>query len=380
MADIFLSYAREDHARAEQIAKALIAAGYEVFWDVEIPPGKSWADVLEEKLAVSKAAIVLWSKISAASKWVREEARVAHDRGKLIPVQIDGTSPPFGFGEIQAADLKGWRGDTSDPQWRALLSAVSTAVARPPATPLPNAQTVTHARATPPSVAADPTAPAPSSSWFNPSMRGYLLAGVGIVALLGALALRFMPEQPSTPPSTTVTDGSSSSTTSARQEPGEATSPTDTPSTATVPSESADTSSDAGETLSKGVTRAEIRDYLAAHGYEAKITTDANNNSIVKTTVDGVTFNVYFYDCQGERCPQIQFSAGWRMPSPPTPELVNDWNRSKRLARAYTSEKGDELFIEVDLDLENTTSNAQINEYLRVWKILLGNFKKHFSL
>lgn len=100
MADIFLSYSREDHTRAAEIAKALNAAGYEVFWDVEIPPGKSWADILEEKLAVCKAAVVLWSRVSTASKWVREEARLAHDRGKLIPVQIDELPPPFGFGEI----------------------------------------------------------------------------------------------------------------------------------------------------------------------------------------------------------------------------------------------------------------------------------------
>jgi len=118
VADIFLSYSREDHARAAEIAGALTAAGYEVFWDVEIPPGKSWADILEEKLAACKAAIVLWSQVSTASKWVREEARLAHDRGKLLPVLIDDAAPPFGFGEIQAADLKHWHGEANDPHWR----------------------------------------------------------------------------------------------------------------------------------------------------------------------------------------------------------------------------------------------------------------------
>ena len=80
MADVFLSYAREDRAKAEQIAQALGAGGYDVFWDVEIPPGTSWADFLAEKLASSKAAIVLWSVTSTASQWVREEARLASSR------------------------------------------------------------------------------------------------------------------------------------------------------------------------------------------------------------------------------------------------------------------------------------------------------------
>jgi PQQ-dependent catabolism-associated CXXCW motif protein len=128
LADIFLSYAREDHTRAQQIASALTAAGYDVFWDVNIPPGKTWADVIEQKLSTSKAAIVLWSKSSTASKWVREEARLARDHGKLLPVLIDEAVPPFGFGEIQSADLKNWQGDPTDGQWRSLLDALAVSV------------------------------------------------------------------------------------------------------------------------------------------------------------------------------------------------------------------------------------------------------------
>ncbi|MGH6729812.1 MAG: TIR domain-containing protein, partial [Sphingomicrobium sp.] len=33
VADIFLSYAREDEAAAQRAAKALGAAGYDVWWD-----------------------------------------------------------------------------------------------------------------------------------------------------------------------------------------------------------------------------------------------------------------------------------------------------------------------------------------------------------
>jgi PQQ-dependent catabolism-associated CXXCW motif protein len=128
LADIFLSYAREDHARAQQIAAALTAAGYDVFWDVNIPPGKTWADVIEQKLSTSKAAIVLWSKSSTTSKWVREEARLARDHGKLLPVLIDDAVPPFGFGEIQSADLKNWQGDPADGQWRSLLDALAVSI------------------------------------------------------------------------------------------------------------------------------------------------------------------------------------------------------------------------------------------------------------
>lgn len=111
-----------------------------------------------------------------------------------------------------------------------------------------------------------------------------------------------------------------------------------------------------------------------------KLSTNSSNNEIVKTAVDGVTFNVYFYNCKLERCGEIQFSAGWTMHTAPAVATLNAWNKQKRLARAYTSQDGKGLFIEMDLNLLGTASNEQIAQYLKFWKILLGDFKKHFSL
>lgn len=373
MADIFLSYSREDHDRAAEIAQALNAAGYQVFWDVEIPPGKSWADILEEKLAICKAAVVLWSRVSTASKWVREEARLAHDRGKLIPVQIDDSAPPFGFGEIQAADLKHWRGNTADPHWRIFLNAVSAAVARPPGT--------AAASAPPPQPIARPSAfaavPRPSiGKLLEPASRGYLFAGIGLFALVAAIALRFIPIGPSTPappeppPASTSTEPTTDTPTTTTSAPETPPSPSPPPASPTTE----------GETFSSGVTREEIARYLTSLGYSAKATTDANNNDVVKSAVDGVTFNVYFYNCKLERCGEIQFSAGWTMHTMPSADTLNAWNRQKRFARAYTNSEAKGLFIEMDLNLRETTSNEQIDEYLRFWKILLADFKKQFSL
>ena len=125
MADLFISYAREDKPRAEALANALSGLGYEVFWDPEIPPGQSWADYLESKLRQCKAMLVLWSSQSVGSQWVREEARIGRDAGKLIPVLLDNASPPFGFGEVQAANLTDWEGEADHADWKRLLDAIS---------------------------------------------------------------------------------------------------------------------------------------------------------------------------------------------------------------------------------------------------------------
>ena len=139
MADVFISYAREDRPRAEQVARGLSAIGLDSFWDTDIPPGQTWADYIEGKLSQCKAVVVLWSEHSTKSQWVREEARMGRDKSKLIPAMLDNAAPPFGFGEVQAANLSTWRGEANHPEWMRLSSAVRGAVGlpNPPASAAP---------------------------------------------------------------------------------------------------------------------------------------------------------------------------------------------------------------------------------------------------
>ncbi len=145
MADVFISYAREDRMQAEKIAQGLGAMGLEVFWDTEIPPGQTWSDYIEGKLSACKAVIVLWSAHSTKSQWVREEARMGRDGNRLIPAKLDATPPPLGFGEVQAADLSSWRGEANNPDWNRFAQAVYNvargADAPPPRAPQAQAQT-----------------------------------------------------------------------------------------------------------------------------------------------------------------------------------------------------------------------------------------------
>ncbi len=202
MADIFLSYAREDAARAEEVAASLTDAGYDVFWDREIPPGTTWADYLEEKLAACKALVVLWSAHSTQSQWVREEARMARDRGKLLPAMLDASPPPFGFGEVQAADLTSWRGDSSHPDWMRLIAGLQRlaggdAPPRPAQVPpAPAAAAAPSASPTtqPPVQAHAPAAPSPATEGRRKGVSIPLLAGIiGGLVLAGAVVSNLAP-------------------------------------------------------------------------------------------------------------------------------------------------------------------------------------------
>jgi hypothetical protein len=133
MADIFISYARSDRARAQALARALEQQGYFVWWDPKIPPGKTFDQVIEEALDSARCVVVLWSTESVESDWVKEEAAEGKRRNILIPVLIDDVTIPLGFKRIQAANLTDWQADTTHSGFTNLLQAVSEIAGPPPA-------------------------------------------------------------------------------------------------------------------------------------------------------------------------------------------------------------------------------------------------------
>ena len=128
MADVFISYARADQPTAARVAKALGTAGFKVWWDADLPAHRAYAEIIERNLAEAKAVVVLWSKTAAKSQWVRAEADVARNAGKLVQGLVDGTMPPLPFNQIQCADLKGWRGGTANAGWAKLQASVAALV------------------------------------------------------------------------------------------------------------------------------------------------------------------------------------------------------------------------------------------------------------
>ncbi|MBI1339300.1 TIR domain-containing protein [bacterium] len=134
MADIFISYKKEDAGRVDRIVEGLRAEGFSVWWDHAIAPGSQWDQTIQTELNAAKMVIAVWSELSVNAPWVKEEASVGKSRGRLLPVRIDDVEPPLGFGLIQMADLIGWKGDrTDDPQWSHFLGAVKAVMSGAPA-------------------------------------------------------------------------------------------------------------------------------------------------------------------------------------------------------------------------------------------------------
>jgi TolB-like protein len=165
---VFLSYARTDQAQASKLALALETAGLAVWWDGLIEGGAAFAKSIESELDHCDAVIVLWSKASAESDWVLDEASQGRDLRKLVPVSIDGSLPPLGFRQYHAIDLARWRGLAASPEIEAIVRSVAAAGSGAPHGP-----------------AARAGAPPPRGGI---SRRSALAAGAGI-AVAGAAGL-----------------------------------------------------------------------------------------------------------------------------------------------------------------------------------------------
>jgi TolB-like protein len=128
MPDIFLSYNREDQAVARRFAEAFECAGLDVWWDATLRSGEAYDQVTERALRDAKAVVVLWSKKSVDSRWVRAEATLADRNRTLVPVMIEPCERPIMFELTQTADLCHWTGDAVDRAWKAFLADVQRVV------------------------------------------------------------------------------------------------------------------------------------------------------------------------------------------------------------------------------------------------------------
>lgn len=137
MADVFISYKKEDFHEAQRVAEALRSDGLTVWWDDHLTPRDAWDAELEREISAASAVVVLWTELSVKSDWVRTEAHYAVEHGKLVPVLLRNCAIPLAFSLRQTVNLTAWQGDAQARDWRKFLSWVSDLTAsasRSPAT------------------------------------------------------------------------------------------------------------------------------------------------------------------------------------------------------------------------------------------------------
>jgi len=134
VADVFLSYAREDLLVVELLAAELKKTHrWTVWFDQHIEPGRAFREEIRDQSEAAAAVVVLWSDHSVKKRWVAAEAALAEDLGVLVPARLSECRPPlpFNFSEVQAASLVGWKGGTT-AGYDQLVTAIAKRVALRP--------------------------------------------------------------------------------------------------------------------------------------------------------------------------------------------------------------------------------------------------------
>ncbi|HYH97488.1 toll/interleukin-1 receptor domain-containing protein [Hyalangium sp.] len=204
-ADVFIGYSSADRHRVRPLVEQLERAGWRVWWDRKLLAGSSFQQKIEQALELAGCVIVVWSKNAVVSDWVIAEADEGRKRQILIPVSLDGVTPPLQFRTRHTVDLSGWREGPS-PEVVEVLRAVEALLGPPPLPPkstetvkLPVAvaKKVTAKQTDKSPVAVAKKVPAKPSKAAKPgpsdlgalpvNIKNHIIAGVAVV-LLGLIS------------------------------------------------------------------------------------------------------------------------------------------------------------------------------------------------
>ena len=134
MADIFVSYKRADRERVARIVALLEDEGWTVWWDNRVFGDAHWNALIERELQAARCVAAVWSLSSAGldqDNWVYLDAHRGRERGILVPVTIEGVTPPFASPPLRTRDLTHWNGASREGA-EDFLNAVKEALGHTP--------------------------------------------------------------------------------------------------------------------------------------------------------------------------------------------------------------------------------------------------------
>ena len=177
MADIFISYARDDRDRIEKLSQALETQGWSVWWDRNIESGSEFSKDIERELDGAKAVIACWSNEGSNSRWVKDEANIAAEAGKLLAITLDADQPPIGFRQYHAVDFSKWKGDAAAPAFADLTRSLKSRLSK-------------HAPNPEHSIVPPTTKPPAARTLSKPIAMAGVVAALLVVVLISVIALR----------------------------------------------------------------------------------------------------------------------------------------------------------------------------------------------
>lgn len=132
MAEVFISYKRDQRERVDSIANLLKDEKLSVWFDASLEAGRGegFDAEIEREVTSAYCVLVCWTPAAVRSVYVRAEAKKGLERDALVPVLLENCTLPVPFNAIDAVDLTQWRGDKKDPNWHRAVRQIAAKVER----------------------------------------------------------------------------------------------------------------------------------------------------------------------------------------------------------------------------------------------------------
>lgn len=126
MGSVFISYAHEDETKARKIKERLEEFGLRA-WAFGTAPARrdDISTVIDAEIDRVDCVLVLWSKSSRGSVWVRGEALRGLAANKYLGLLLDPLIPPVPFNALNAPDISDWSGLNEHHGWDALIRGLA---------------------------------------------------------------------------------------------------------------------------------------------------------------------------------------------------------------------------------------------------------------
>lgn len=124
MADVFISYKRDQRNRVKALADRFLAEGLSVWFDasLEVGRGEGFDAEIEREVTSAHCVIACWTPEATRSVYVRAESKKGLERNLLVPLLLEPCNLPVPFNAVDFVDFTLWKGEEGFEGWVGLLT------------------------------------------------------------------------------------------------------------------------------------------------------------------------------------------------------------------------------------------------------------------
>lgn len=124
---------------------------------------------------------------------------------------------------------------------------------------------------------------------------------------------------------------------------------------------------------------AKLVSIIQALGYRATLESDGAGDPLIRSSVGGTEFFIYFYRCiDNKDCKVLLFRAGYDLHEGTTTEVVENWNETQLFGTAYLDEESDP-WLEMSVNMDGGVTRRNFEDTYDWWEVIVEEFEEHIG-